>query len=137
MVPWRAAHDTAPPQAPTSIGLPAGQSPMRHKPSRTLDTQPCAPPSARANAAAPGPQAPPPPPSQLAARVRCLNLVTASLAPALGFDVFPDVAEALLLHCQPPEGSEAFPLDVDAAPGRGRPGRWRGRGRGRRCGCGR
>jgi hypothetical protein len=57
----------------------------------------------------------PPPPSQLAARVRCLQAVAAQLHPALGFDLAPDVFEALLLHCQPEPYSDAYPLDGAAA----------------------
>ena len=53
----------------------------------------------------------PPPPSQLAARVRCLQSCVAQLPPALGFDLNPDLFESLLLHCQPEPGTDAYPLD--------------------------
>ncbi|KIY91309.1 hypothetical protein MNEG_16655 [Monoraphidium neglectum] len=59
----------------------------------------------------------PPPPSQLAARVRCLQAAVAQLAPALGFDLSPDLFESLLLHCQPEPGSDAHPLDGPGSAG--------------------
>lgn len=58
-----------------------------------------------------------PPPSQLAARVKCLQAAVAQLSPALGFDLAPDLFESLLLHAQPEAGADAFPLDTAAAPG--------------------
>lgn len=59
----------------------------------------------------------PPPPSQLAARVRCLQACVAQLAPALGFDLAPDLFESVLLHCQPEPGADVYPLDYLAGAG--------------------